>query len=210
MSRWPGRGRSGAFAVLAFAAIGLGSPAWAADRTVAEAPPALAVGVIDMQRILRDSVPGKSVVKQREQMLNAYQAEAVKQEKELREADQELARQRSILSADAFAEKQNAFRKRFSEFQRSVEARRRGVEKVTAEALAEIDGKVIEVTQALAKERALNVILHQSQLFMFDSKFDITDAAMDRLNKALPKVALKDPTKAPAPVAAPAPATAGN
>ncbi|MEO5374063.1 MAG: OmpH family outer membrane protein [Alphaproteobacteria bacterium] len=157
---------------------------------------ALKVGVIDMQRILRESISGKSVVKQREQFLNAYQAEAAKQEKELRDADQELARQRTLLSGDAFTEKQNALRKRFSEFQHSVEVRRRGVEKVTTEALEEVDSKLIEVTQALAKDRGLTLILHQTQLFMFDSKFDITEPAMERLNKILPKITLKDPLKA--------------
>ncbi|MBF0560431.1 MAG: OmpH family outer membrane protein [Alphaproteobacteria bacterium] len=158
-------------------------------------PPVLAI--IDLQRAMVDSAAGSGVRKQREQYLSVYQTETSKEEKELRDAGQELSRQQTLLSADAFAEKQNAFRQRLSDFQHMVDVRRRNVDKVTSDAVEKIHKHIIEISAAVAKEKGVTMVLNSSSTFLFSGKYDITDAVMERLNKILPKVAVADPTKIP-------------
>ena len=63
------------------------------------------IAVIDMQRILRESLAVTQMQQRIEELRQAYQAEFREQDRELRANDQELARERSNLSADDFAEK---------------------------------------------------------------------------------------------------------
>lgn len=178
-------------------AVTAGTPLVAIHDVVfaSEVSPPVVVGVVDVPRLIRESFAGKAVLEQRQKYLTGFQNETRKEEKELSDADRELVRQRSLLSADAFAEKQNEFRKRLAEFQRKVEQRRRDLDRSVGTALSQIEKKLVELVQIAAKERDVNIVLSQTQVYMFEPRFDMTDTVMERLNKALPRVMMQDPTE---------------
>ena len=62
------------------------------------------IGVIDINMIIRDAKAFNSIREQISKYKEVYQAEIQKEEEALRNANQELARQRTLLSAEAFAE----------------------------------------------------------------------------------------------------------
>ncbi|KAF0112928.1 MAG: Outer membrane chaperone Skp (OmpH) [Rhodospirillaceae bacterium] len=157
------------------------------------------VGVVDVPRLVRESAAGKTVLEQRQKYLTVFQNDTRKEEKELSDADRELVRQRTLLLPEAFAEKQGEFRKRLTEFQQTVEQRRRNLDRSVGAALGQIEKKIVELVQAVAKERGVNVVLSQTQVYMFEPRFDMTDPVMERMNKALPKVTMQDPAKLPPP-----------
>ena len=157
------------------------------------------VGVVDVPRLVRESAAGKTVLEQRQKYLTVFQNDTRKEEKELSDADRELVRQRTLLSPEVFAEKQGEFRKRLTEFQQTVEQRRRNLDRSVGAALGQIEKKIVELVQAVAKERGVNVVLSQTQVYMFEPRFDMTDPVMERMNKALPKVTMQDPAKLPPP-----------
>ena len=66
-------------------------------------PAAVAV-VVDYTRIMRDSKAAKSIRDQIDTRRKVYQDQIAKEEKRLFDADKALAKQRSVLSAEAFAE----------------------------------------------------------------------------------------------------------
>ncbi len=170
-------------------------------REVVAAPEAASVivGVVDIPKLMRESSAGKAILEQRQKYLANFQNETRKEEKELSDADRELVRQRTLLSPEAFSEKQGEFRKHLVEFQRTVEQRRRNLDRSVGAALGEIEKKIVELVQAAAKERSVNMVLSQTQVYMFEPRFDITDPVMERLNKTLPKVTMQDPSKMPPP-----------
>ncbi|MDH3917889.1 MAG: OmpH family outer membrane protein, partial [Rhodospirillales bacterium] len=65
----------------------------------------LGIAVIDTQGIYRESEAVMGLQKRIDAQRSTYQEELRKKEESLRTADQELARQRTILSAEAFAQK---------------------------------------------------------------------------------------------------------
>ena len=157
--------------------------------------PEVVIGVIDIPRLIRESDSGKMVLEQRQRYLVQFQSATRKEEKALNEADRELVRQRTLLSPETLAEKQGAFRKSLAEFQRKVEYRRRNLDYSVGAALGQIEKKIVELVQGVARERSINLVLSQTQVYMFEPRFDITDAVMEGLNATLPKVVMQDPSK---------------
>ena len=75
----------------------------------------------------------------------AYQGEISKEEQRLHEADKEFAKQRSLLTPEAFAEKRQAFEEDVSEVQRLVQQRRRELDRAAEVALNEVKTALIEI-----------------------------------------------------------------
>ncbi|WP_176787666.1 OmpH family outer membrane protein [Roseospirillum parvum] len=164
----------------------------------ASQPPGPVVGVLDMQRVLREAGAAKQARADRERYASQYKAEVSEQEKSLRAADQELARQRTVLAPEAFNEKRKEFQQRLAQFQRDVQARRRNLERAMAEAMSEIQRAVVTATDEAATQRGVNLVLYRSQVFMFSDQMDLTPTVLEKVNRQLPSVAFPDPaTMAP-------------
>lgn len=177
----------------------------------ATAAPAFAqqqsIAVIDTQRIMRDSLPTKSIGDQIAKFRATYQADITKQENELRAAEQELNKQRTIISAEAFADRRRAFEQRVGNLQRDVENRKRELDKSVSSAMSTVQTSLNKIIQGMVEERKFTLVLPKSQTIYNSPSMEVTDEVMNRLNKALPSVKVPTPAApAAAPAAAPKPA----
>lgn len=151
------------------------------------------VGVIDLQRILREADAAQNVRQQREKYVTAYQADAARVEQELRAADQELARLRNSADPEDFAARRSAFQKRVAESQRRVQQRRRNLERAYGKAMSAVQQATIRIADEIAAEKGVNVILYRSQVFLFDNAMDLTEDILTRLDARMPTVEFPDP-----------------
>lgn len=156
-------------------------------------PPAVAA-VVDYQRILREAKAAQAIRDQVEGRRKLYQDEIAKQEQRLHEADKELARQRGILSADAFSERRRAFEGEVAGVQRMAQERRRDLDQAAAAALNSVRTAMIEVVGELAETRGFNLVLPTSGLLLFSPAIDLTNETLAQLDRKLPNV--KVPEKA--------------
>jgi outer membrane protein len=150
-------------------------------------PPTVAA-VIDYQRILRDAAAARSIRGQIETRRKAYQGEISKEEQRLHEADKEFARQRSLLTPEAFAEKRQAFEEDVSEVQRLVQQRRRELDRAAEVALNEVKTALIEIVTGIAEARGFNLVLPSSEVLFFARKIDLTEEVLAKLDAMLPDV----------------------
>lgn len=158
------------------------------------------VVIIDVQRILRESLSAQSVRTQIEERRSTLRDEFAKLEKELRAAEQELARQRTVLSEEAFAEKREAYELRVTEAQRMFDTSRRQLDQSFQMALKEIQVAMFQVAEGLGTELNADLVLASSQVIFFNQDLDITDRVLERINKQLPAVKLSaedEPEPAP-------------
>ena len=166
--------------------------ALAAAAPLGEAPaqqlPATVAAVIDYQRVLRDAAAARSIRDQIEVRRKAYQEEISKEEQRLHEADKEFARQRSLLTAEAFTEKRREFEQEVAEVQRLVQERRRELDNVAALALNQVKEALIEVVTSIADERGFNLVLPSSEVLFFARKIDLTEEVLALLDRRLPDV----------------------
>ncbi len=161
-----------------------------ASEAGAQDPGSPIFAIIDIQKVLRESTAVKSLSRSIEERKGEYQAELRTEEQALREADQELARQRSILSAEAYAQKRSELEQKVATLQREARKRKRGLEKLFANGMGRVQNEMAKIAKEIAEERGLDLILSKATVVIVKPKFEITEEAVQRLNERLPDVPL--------------------
>ncbi len=156
------------------------------------AKPAL-IGILDTQKVLRESVAMRGLSQQMEARRNSFQEELRQREDELRAADQELARQRSILSAEAFTEKRSELEQQVASLQRQVQTRRKELDRVYGQAVKQVQGALVTIAQKIASERQLDLVLPKTAVVLVRNDMEITDEVVKRLNETLTEVTIPSP-----------------
>ncbi|MBT5051532.1 MAG: OmpH family outer membrane protein [Rhodospirillaceae bacterium] len=149
--------------------------------------------VINLQMILREAAATKTIRPQIEKLKKSYEVQFKKYEKELRATDQDLQKQRTILSPEAYASKRKAFKQRVNSLQRDVQTVQRLLDHAGRNALGKVHRAFHEIRVEIAKEKALDFIFPRSGLLHFNPKYDISGDVLKRLNKRLPSVTVKVP-----------------
>lgn len=184
---------------VAFAPAVLALPAVAADPAPAVLAPAgekLAtpvIAVVDVQKIMQESEAAKSVQTVIESRRDEYQKEIGGLEEKLRSAEQELRKQQTVLSPDALANKRKGFEKQVADVQRTVQARKRALDAGLNEAMGAVQKAMLDIIADVSREKGANVVLARHQFVIIDTKLDVTDTVMQRLNARLPKVIVNIP-----------------
>ena len=182
-------------ALLPMLAVGLILLLWTAVQTAPRAqelaPPVLAI--IDVQKVLRDSTAVSALSRKIEEQKVLHQEELREQERALRDADQELARQRSILSPEAYAKKRGELEQRVATLQREARNRKRGLDKVFTQGMIKVQAELARIAKEIAEERGLDLILSKATVVLVKPKFELTQEAVRRLNDRLPDLPAAQP-----------------
>lgn len=177
-------GRRRLLALLAAAAF-----APIAVRPAAAQPlPATVAAVVDHQRIMRDSRAARSIQQQLEVRRKLYLDQLAKEEQRLNELGKELARQRGVLAAEAFAARRKEYEEAVQALQRASNERRRQLDEALGAANAQVRQALKEIVDELAEARGFNLVLPASALLLFSPKIDITEEVLARLDRKLPSV----------------------
>jgi len=160
--------------------------------------PAPIIAIVDVQRILQESSASKSVQKQLEAQRQKFQTEIGKEENSLRQAEQELANQRSQLAAPAYSEKEQQLRQRFSTVENHVSARRKLLDQSYTEAMAAVKNALLDVVSSVAHEQGVNLVIVKQQALWTDQPLDITDEVLKRLDQKMPNIVIATPAEKPA------------
>ena len=183
------------YALLPMLAVGLILLLWMADQAAPRAqelaPPVLAI--IDVQKVLRESTAVSALSREIEQQKVQYQEELREQERALRDADQELTRQRSILSPEAYAKKRGELEQRVATQQREARNRKRGLDKVFTQGMIKVQAELTRVAKEIAGERGLDLVLSKATVVLVKPKFELTQEAVRRLNDRLPDLPAAQP-----------------
>ena len=150
---------------------------------------------LDVQKILRSAKAVKSIRDQITAYGTAFEKEIEKEREKLRKGNQELARQRTILAPEAFAEKRREFEQQVVEVQRMVQKRQRDLDKSRTVAMAKVNKSYIEIVTKLANERELFMIIRKGQTAFANPSLDVTKEVLDLLNKKQPTVKVEKPGK---------------
>src|SRR5574338_829431 len=121
-------------------------------------PATTTIAVIDVQVILRDSLAMKAVRDQIEVQRKNFQAEITAEENKLRQAGQDLEKQRAVLSAEAYAQKQREMQQRVSEVQTRVQNRRRQLDQAFSGAANKFQDTLVAVVSDMAKESGYSLV----------------------------------------------------
>ncbi len=167
--------------VLVYAAIG-------SAEAQAQALPESRIAVLNYQLIQKNSTAMIDIQTQIEKRRKTYQVEISQQEKELRADDQELVRQRTVLSADAFALKRREFEAKVAQVQRQVQDRKRELDQAFEYGMNQVQLVINEIILELSREKNFNLVLSRQQIIFVDETFNISQDIIRILNERLPLV----------------------
>ena len=149
------------------------------------------IAVVELQALMEESLAVNSIKAQVESQRSLYQGQISAEENRLREKEQELAKQRSILSAEAFTERRIEFENEVTAVQRSVVELRRQLDQAYTNGVKEIRLEIAKIIQEIAQEKGLTLILPQEQTLYVDDTLRISREVLKRLDDRLPALTLE-------------------
>lgn len=164
-------------------------PAWAE----AEALVPTVVAVVDVQHLLQNSTAAEGIHQSIEARRQLYAQEMARQERELRQLEQELTRERDTLSLEAFADKRRSFERKVAEAQRRFQARKRLLDQAFSDSMRKVRDEILDTVADVAAEVGAKLVLLKQQVVVVDKSIDITDQVLVRLNSRLPRVIVDIP-----------------
>jgi Skp family chaperone for outer membrane proteins len=151
--------------------------------------------IIDVQKVLRDSSAIKGLNQEIEKRRDSYQEQLRLKEEELRNADQELTRQRTILGPEVFAQKRQELERKVGMLQREVQERKRALDQSFAKGLSQVQSELAVVAKDIAEAKGLDLILSKATVVIVKPEYEVTDEASKLLNERLPVVTVAFPNE---------------
>ncbi len=148
------------------------------------------IAVIDMQKILNESVAYQGVVEQFENIRRKHRNKMTKLEDEIRDSENNLFKQKNLISKESYAEKVQQLSKRINEIKDQKNNDIKRFEVSFEKATNKIQKALIDVLSSIASNKNLDLVMAKSQVLLVGNNIDLTDIAVKELNKVLPKVKL--------------------
>ena len=149
----------------------------------------LHIGVMDMQWMLKQSKLGKQVTDALDTFMKDRQALIQLEQKELRNLENQLVRQGSVLSQSARQQREEEFRKRMSEYQQKVANVNQEVQAKQAELFSEFRENVDVLVKEVAKRKGLFLVVEKGEnttTDYFEPSLDISQEVLEELNRRYP------------------------
>jgi Skp family chaperone for outer membrane proteins len=149
---------------------------------------AVVVGVVDTDKVDRESKAGKSIRAQLEKLKKKFEDEVTAQLKSFREQEKKLVDQRSSLSAEEFEKKKNELNKKGNEIEKALAEKQRKLEVDAAKARAKIYETMAVIVQDIAKERGMTLVVTRASALVYDANYEITAEVLKKLDAKLPSL----------------------
>ncbi len=148
------------------------------------------IAVLDVEKVLNDSLAGKSIQAQLSSRREAFQKEFSSRENNLVSAERSLIEKKADMSADNFAAKRKEFETQLLETRNLFQKRRNALDKGLSAALADLRKNVIEVAAKVADEGKHEIVLTRNSVVIVQKEMDITEAVLARLNSKIQSIKL--------------------
>ena len=181
--------------VLIFSLIFISKPVFSQEsnttsKNIVTIKDSVKIAVIDMQKILNESVAYQGVVEQFENIRRKHRNKMTKLEDEIRDSENNLFKQKNIISKESYAEKVQELSKRINEIKAQKNNDIKRFEVSFEKATNKIQKALIDVLSSIASNKDLDLVMAKSQVLLVGNNIDLTDIAVKELNKVLPKVKL--------------------
>ena len=150
--------------------------------------PAPVAAVLDVQRVLQDSLAAQSIQKQIDGQRLKFENQIEAEENTLRQAEENLTQSRAKMAGDVYADREQELRQKFLTVERDVQARRKALDVAYTEAINTVRENLLILAQDIAHQHGANIVLVKQQVLWADKALDITDEVLSGLNKKMKDV----------------------
>ncbi len=179
--------------MLAAAVLLLGPLALTPAASAQKRFPVPVVAVVDVQAVLQTAEAPKGIRGQIQRAQTGFQQGLQSKNDELKKADEDLQAQRSVLSPEAYKQRQHEFEQRVADAQREVQERRGKLETAFNAAMQQVETVVVQIVEQIGKESGATLVINKGAAIYAAPDLDITQEVVRRLNARLPSVSVPIP-----------------
>ena len=148
----------------------------------------VSLAVVDFRGVLAKSSAAVSVRKQLDKERSKYKKEFAEIENKLRVAQQKLAKQRAIVTAEAFEKRARELKDKAREAQKRAQVTNQLLKKSFDQSMNEIRKNLVKIIAEVAEETGAGVVLFRSAIVIAVKKLEVSQEVLKRLNEKLPTV----------------------
>lgn len=141
------------------------------------------IGVIDFQRVLKESKGGKAAKAEIEKKGKALEASLVKKGKELEAEKKKLEAEAMVMNAESRENKAREFKIKVMDFQALQKKSADDFKKYEGEVIRRVQKDVFGMVETIGKKGKYTLILEKSAALYSPSGIDITDQLIKMYNK---------------------------
>lgn len=150
------------------------------------------IGFINDPELARKSTALQGLQMQREKMLGILKADLDKEAGKILEQKQKLEEEKTELSNEELGKRLDSIGREERNLQQRAQNAAAELQKNFVEAALSFKEKAINpVVLELAKEKNFDAVLNAADAFYVDEELNVTDEAIKRVNKKMPKLDLK-------------------
>ena len=143
---------------------------------------------LDVEKIMQESSPGKSIISQLKKKREISISNLKKKEKEIFEKEKKLISQKNVLSAEEFKKKIQDLRKDISNYQKERSKTSTDIKKTRIKASTNLIKKLTPILEEYAKKNSIRIIVQKKHIVMGSKEDDITKDILDLVNQKIKSI----------------------
>jgi outer membrane protein len=156
------------------------------------------IAFVDMQQLFRASKAGQSIQQQLGGQQKIYQDKVTQANALLKQAEEQLGRQRTVLSPEAYAQKRQEFEQQIASAQRDLQTRKQNLDYAFSKAMEQLQNSVGGIIATMAEKEGLMLVLPRAQVVLAQKSLDITPRVLTQLDQQVQTIKVDVNATAPA------------
>ena len=145
---------------------------------------------LDMEKIMQQSVAGKSIIAQLKKKRELSISNFKKKEKVIRDNEKKLIAQKNVLSKEEFESKIIELRKDISNYQKERNKTSNDIVKSRVKASTKLINKLTPILEDYSKKNSIRIIVQKKNIVMGKKEDDITKDILELVNQKVKSIKL--------------------
>ena len=145
---------------------------------------------INMEKIMNQSIAGKSITKALEDLHKKNINEFKKIENELKLKESEIVSQKNILQEDEYNKKINLLKEKVVKYRKERRVKAEQLNKKKIEATSELLNNIRPILAEYATQNSISIIMQKRNIIVGKKELEITDDILNLVDKKVKKIKL--------------------
>ena len=145
---------------------------------------------LDVEKIMQESIAGKSIIAQLKKKREASISKFKKKEKDIIDKEKKLISQKNVLSKEEFESKIIELRKEISNYQKDRNKTLNEIGKSRIKATTKLITKLTPILEEYSKKNSIRIIVQKKNIVMGKKEDDITKDILELVNQKVKNIKL--------------------
>ena len=149
------------------------------------------INFIDINFLMNESIAGKSIILQLEDITTSTNKKLKKTEDELKKQETILSSQKNIISKEEYTKKVKSFSKKVSEYNLSRKNMINDISKIKSQAQKTLLNTLTEILTDYSEKNSISYIIPKQNIVIGKTELDITNVIIKILNTKIKNIKVK-------------------